>query len=340
MNIRFSLVIFIILTLALAVFSNAGAAEQKQIVQIAQWGATFGTSSYILATATSDISKKYHPWLRVSAAETPGNIYILKAIDKNPSLWTNTVATSGKVTEWLAAKSLPPFTEEIVGFRALLNLNVLSMWLVTFDPGIKTPQDLIGKKIALGLTTQINWGYEPGLLINEGWGLKDKVSITYAGTTPALHALLDRTAHATVIGVYMNPITYDYVPAPSLVELTASGKKFYHIPWGKECIEAAKAKLGIPLGTITIPKGTIKDQTEDIVTFVDTLHLSVRDLFPEEVAYEFVKMYIAHYKKFSDYHVVGKLITPEAMCYGFTKRELHPGAVRAYKEAGFTIPEK
>jgi hypothetical protein len=56
--------------------------------------------------------------------------------------------------------------------------------------------------------------------------------------------------------------------------------------------------------------------------------------FPEELAYEATKLILDNLKTFGEVHALGKLMSPEAMAYGAKPEDLHPGALRAYREAG------
>lgn len=315
----------------------SSAALAKEPFKLTFMGAGLSASSYIMGQASADVSNS-HPWLRVEARSTPGALYMMRALNKDAKLQKNTSGTWGNATMWLGTQGMPPFEKKVTGMKVLCNMNILSQWLVTMDPDIKTPEDVKGKKVALGKAAQVNWGYEPALMIETGWGLKDQVHISYVGPRPAVQAMIDGTADLAIVGVYLDPITFKFVPHPALSELIASGKKFHHVPWGKECIEKAKSETGIPIGIITIPDGKIEGQSGDIVTYADNLFVGVHESFPDDAAKEFVKLWMDNYKSFKDYHAVGKLVTPEGMHYGLSKSDLHPGAVKAYEEAGFSIP--
>ena len=56
--------------------------------------------------------------------------------------------------------------------------------------------------------------------------------------------------------------------------------------------------------------------------------------FPDELAYEITKMIIANIDKFSEYTALGKLMSRTALTFGWPQQDIHPGALRAYKEAG------
>jgi hypothetical protein len=52
------------------------------------------------------------------------------------------------------------------------------------------------------------------------------------------------------------------------------------------------------------------------------------------VAYEVTKLIIKNVSSFKDYHNLGKLMSKKALPIGWSPDRIHPGAVKAYKEAG------
>ena len=66
-----------------------------------------------------------------------------------------------------------------------------------------------------------------------------------------------------------------------------------------------------------------------------SLPIAVRSAnFPDEYAYEIIKMVIANIDKFAEFHALGKLMSPGALAFGWPQEQIHPGALKAYKEAG------
>jgi TRAP-type uncharacterized transport system substrate-binding protein len=45
-------------------------------------------------------------------------------------------------------------------------------------------------------------------------------------------------------------------------------------------------------------------------------------------------MIIENVGMFKEYHALGKLMSRESLAYGVDPSKIHPGALRAYKEAG------
>jgi hypothetical protein len=321
--------------LALAFLAiGAGVGFSKtEIITINLMSAPFGTGSYVLGAALEDISKKAHPWLRISHSESPGLILNIKKLDKEPELKKDTIVASTIGTIWLAEKGLQPFDKPYKGVKLLANYNLFAGWLASIKPDLNKPGDFNGKNIALGRATQISWAIQPEMIIRYGWGMADKIKLQYVGTDPAVPALLDGLADAIVIGIYLNPKTFEISLSPQTAELLASGKKINHISWGAEAIKKTR-ETGMPISLLTIPPNAVKGMEKPIDSFTDSVAWCAAPEFPEELAYEITKLIIQKCSEFGAYHNLGKLMAPDVLPFGWEANQIHPGALKAYKEAG------
>jgi len=313
--------------------SNVSLGADHPITTIYNISAPFGTSAYLLSSALDDISKKHHPWLRINHSETPGLVYNIRKLSKEPELKKNTFFTVTRGLDWLAQRGLSPYKEKHPGSLLIANYNLGVTWLATLNPNIKSAQDLVGKKIALGRTTQVIWGCEVDWLIKLGWGLDKKIKIQYVGVKEAPKALLDGLVDAAIIGGYVDPINWKFIPGPPTLEFLNSGKKIYHIPWGSDAVKKTIAG-NIKIVPLTLPAKTVKDQTADLEVFADPISWVAYPEFPADICYEITKMIIQNVSAFKEYHAIGGLMSLGALPYGWDPDTIHPGALRAYKEAG------
>jgi len=319
---------------AISTLLAAPAAVARDPVNVGLITAPFGTGSYVMGSALEEISKKKHPWLRISHAESPGFIFNVKKLDKEPELKRSMIVGSGAGVAGLAEKGDKPFDKNYAPLKLLANYSLGAYWLATLDPQIKTVADLAGKKVALGRAAQINWAVQPEWIMRYGYGLgKDKVNLQYVGTKEAVAALLDGTVDAAVVGGYFDPLTKKMELSPQTAEFIASGRKITHIPWGHLAINKAKDK-GMKMATITIPPNSIAGVTVPLEVAADTTSWMVVSEFPDELAYETTKLIIDNVKTFGEFHALGKLMSPAGLIYGWETSDIHPGALRAYREAG------
>lgn len=83
----------------------------------------------------------------------------------------------------------------------------------------------------------------------------------------------------------------------------------------------------------TIPAGTYPGQNEDIKTIALKLVVIVRDDISEDIAYNLAKAIYENHESFIDYHGSFAEFNPETM-HKDCGIELHPGAIKYYKEVG------
>ncbi len=323
------LAILIVMSLTAGLVRGA----DRPITEVYCLSSNVGTSAYLVSSALEDLSKKHHSWLRIKHSDSPGLVYDIKKLDKEPELKKNTFISVTRGLDWLAQRSLKPFDKKHDGVKMIANYNLGATWLATLNSEIKSGRDLIGKKIALGRTTQVIWGCEADWLIHLGWGIKDKAKIQYVGNKDAPKTLLDGLVDAAIIGGYIDPIQWQFIPGPPTLELLASGRTVHHIPWGKEAVEKTIAG-NIRIVPLTIPANTVKYQKEPLEVFADPITWVAYPEFPDEYAYEITKLIIKNVSAFKEYHAVGKLMSPKGLPFGWDREAIHPGSLRAYKEAG------
>ena len=193
-------------------------------------------------------------------------------------------------------------------------------------------KSLKGKKIAIGRGAQILWAIEPMWLIDKQLNMKEDINIEYVGTKPAMTALLDGMVDAAIVGGYVNPDGV-FVASPQTMELVASGKKLYNISWGKDAIQGIIDK-GYPVAPITIPANAVEGMDTPVDSFCDPIAWVGYPELSDEIAYKTTKLIIENVDKFIKYHALGKLMTPKSLVYGWPAEMIHPGALKAYKEAG------
>ena len=319
--------------LAFGGFGMSAQAADRAQVTVNLITAPFGTGSYVIGSALEQISKK-HPWLRIVSSESPGFVYNIKKLDSEPALQKTTIFGSGPVVAALAERGEKPFDKKYPAVKLLGNYNSGAIWLATLNPNIKTVNDLQGKKVALGRAPQINWAVEPKAVIEFGYGIPaNKINIQYAGPKEAVAALMDGTVDAAVVGGYLNPEKSQLSLSPQTMEFVASGRKIQHLGWSADAIEKTRAK-GIPINAYTVPANSIQGLDSPLPVFVDNNAWVASENFPDEYAYEIIKMVIANIDKFAEFHALGKLMSPGALVFGWPQEKIHPGALKAYKEAG------
>lgn len=300
------------------------------------YSAPFGKTGYVMGSACEDIIKKSDSGLTVTQEEGYGMFYNLKKLEAADPQTRSTMIIMGTMTSmWQAQNGKPPFTKPIAtDLRVLFLMYDSDSFFMSRDPNIKSVADFAGKTVTIGQKSQDVYGTFLYDHIDAGYGLADKVNVQWIGNAAALTSFKDGLADVTAADVLTNPVSGEAISGPAAIEVQASYDNVNWIGSSREVLERVIAKTGIPYDIVTVPAGTFKGQTEDFLTLGTPNFWGASLSMPEDVAYRFVTAIIKNVDQFQTYHAAGRLVTREALCHGLTPDQVHPGAYRAFKEAG------
>ncbi len=346
------LVIFLslmILTMMAVYVPSARAGENPghEIVRVPIFSTPMGSGLYEWWGIYERIFEKYHPWLRPIVQESPGFIYNLKMMANKKERWKEVIFAVNMPVMAAAEHAIKPFFDEPISgkpWKLLYPSNgcaTSAFFWVTLDPEIKNMMDFDGKRLGVGLKGQINFGLWPTVAV-ETLGINAKLE--YLGGAKAIDALLDGRVSAAQALVYYPHAQppgkkLEAHPLATLQRVIASRREFYYVSYGPEWIDRMKQQKGYTLAsTLKIEPGTLPKQTKELIAAgVEPSGWTVHETFPDEVAYEFTKFLIIHGNKLAKYTKIGEyFVIPEGTLSmkGFTEENTHPGAIRAFKEAG------
>ena len=126
------------------------------------------------------------------------------------------------------------------------------------------------------------------------------------------------------------------LPGAAITEMTVSRDSSL-ISLSDDCINHLNAELGtlsLDSGRSMIPKGTYKDQTDDVSTVVSAGELIINKDVPDNVAYTVIKIICENTKELYAINPANKNFIPETG-WKNVALPLHPGAEKYYKDAGF-----
>jgi len=160
---------------ALLLISHSAIAAPKKIDILMS---PSGSGPYLAWATMQNYSSDYTDKVAPIAVETPGFTYNVRYLASSPNLWENTIIGSGQVVEWAAKEGIAPFfpkpMEAVKDFRALGVMSRTSNMFVTLDPSVKSKDDFTGKRVAVGLLTQNEWGMHQRMML-DGWGITKKL---------------------------------------------------------------------------------------------------------------------------------------------------------------------
>lgn len=207
-------------------------------------------------------------------------------------------------------------------------------FFVTFDDELETIEDLKGKDLALGLRSQSDWGFFSRLFLEHGFDITpDNTAINHMTPGQLTQRLIDGNADAAVSVFAAEPKLKDWIIGGPLRQLEAAGDINY-IGIEPEKIEEINDKFGTTFLHVNVPAGTLPSQKQDLSVAINRGYKAVHETFSEEAAYKIVKAVLDIGEEMRELHPLWSIWSPDLMVHGLSPDNTHPGAIKAYKEAG------
>lgn len=299
-----------------------------------------GSGPYLAWATFQNYAPDHSDTISPVAVETPGFVYNVRYMAESPDLWENTIFGSGQIVEWAAGDGVAPFFPEPLeaaqDFQVLGVMSQTSNFFVALDEATQSTADFADKRVATGLLTQNEWGMHHRLVLDE-LGLTDQLaSFNALGPNENINALIDGQADIGAIVLHSaKDFKENLEPAPFRT-LESSGRDWHLIDIPESDLRQIIDSTGAPIMVRDVPGGTISGQPEGVTTFGNFMTLSAHRDFPEEKAYEVVKLWLEVGESIGEYSAIAEVWDPESiseMARLFPEK-IHPGAMRAYEEAG------
>ncbi|WP_220495761.1 TAXI family TRAP transporter solute-binding subunit [Oceanospirillum sediminis] len=192
------------------------------------------------------------------------------------------------------------------------------------DAGIKTIDDLKGKRVNIGNPGSGQRGTMEVLMAEKGWTASDFSLTSELKAAEQSKALCDNKIDAMVYTVGH--------PSGSIKEATTSCDSVIVEVSGK-AVDSLVSQNDF-YRTATIPAGMYRGTNQDVKTFgVGATFVSSAKV-PDEVVYTVVKSVFENFDTFRKLHPAFANLKKEEMVKDGLSAPLHPGAVKYYKEAG------
>ena len=299
-----------------------------------------GSGPYLAWATMQNYASDFTDKIAPIAVETPGFTYNVRYLASSPHLWENTIIGSGQVVEWAAKEGVAPFFPEpmdaVKDFRILGVMSRTTNLFVTLDSSVKSKDNFIGKRVAVGLLTQNEWGMHQRMML-DGWNITKKLkSFDALGPGQNINALLDGKADIGTLVTHSNRDFSFTLQAGPFKTLESAGRDYNFIDIDKRDIQSYIDKTGAPFSIQTLPANTVSNQPSPVTSFGNYTLLSVHKSFPEEAAYEMTKLWLESGIKLGKYSAIAKIWDKEtiATVTKISPENIHPGAIRAYKEFG------
>lgn len=291
----------------------------------------FGGTLYQMSYAFTEVVKKHVPDMKISAVETNGTGMGIVKASGAPA--TRIVAgTMVPVLEARAGKA--PFKRAFTDLKAIGNLSQNFQTLITFDKNIKTVDDLAGKKLGCGPKPTV-LGHNHSSIVTAGMKDPSSVKVSYMGWGNLRDAIMDGAIDAMILGVGTRPEP-PYSPVAVYGEMVASRGVPTFIDLTPEAVAKAAKIDGIEYQPQILKAGTIAPNVppRDIQTYHDMLGFYAFDQLPDDVAYTLAKTLYEKCAEMATYSAVAKGLWPDLVVPTLPDDQIHPGALKFYKEKG------
>lgn len=327
------LIVFVICIFLVLIFSGFSCAQSnQQVIDIAYLGGTWGE---IIAypIGTSDIINKFVPGIRTSIIKSVGaEMNTIMAADMAPNSVMYHTCSMDFVGSYYGVK---PWEQAYPNQRLLVSFTPGAMTLVGTVKGAEM-KDMVGKTISVLPLPSLQLSFVNNIL--EILDLTGKVKVVQLDFGPKEDALRDGVTNGLMANLY-GPSGYEAL-GPGMEEVRYAKKdQLYWIKLDKEVVAEACRKLKTGFGIREVsPEGLLPEETR--ATYAETLifsNIAVRADMDEDIAYKITKAILEHTDMYADYTPNGKYVNPQSIAesLGFARPEMiHPGSVKAYKEAG------
>jgi TRAP transporter TAXI family solute receptor len=311
------IIAFVLVCAVIFVASSAFAAASISIAT----GGTSGTYYPIGVAIAASVSKNPE----IQATPETGNAAVAN---------TNLVAdgevevafSQADVTAWAYNGEMMFEGKPLKNLRAIAALYPETIQIVVSkESGIKTLDDLKGKKVGVGAPGSGTEGDARSIFSTIGLKYDDmKVEFLDFGAVSSRFKDNQIDAGFTVAGV----------PTPNLMDLTTT-KDVTLLNFNKETLDKIIEANPFFVANV-IPSGTYRGVDTDTNTVSVMAILVTNDSVPEDVIYNFTKTLFENIADVQNSHAMAKNIKLETATNGLTA-PLHSGAAKYYKEAGLKL---
>ena len=284
-----------------------------------------GSNPYIMGSVIASVVNGKQDLVRLSAQTSGG-------YNENLSLVALEKATIGMtfMSDLIDAytgvgkfKKLP--RKEMFQQLRLLFPHALSTYhyVVRKDSGIRTWEDLKGKRFNINVPASSTRGINEALIRSLGYKLSD-FNIKALSTKESFHAVRDRIVDATG--------NTSAIGAGAMLELSTS-TPVHLLPISDEVFKRLNKSFRGTMVQVTIPANTYKGQTNPVKTFASPATLFVNKNLNADLVYQFVKAFWENHNTLAKENKNFKQVTLEIAATPM-KTPFHPRAAKYFRERG------
>jgi TRAP transporter TAXI family solute receptor len=311
----------------------------KDKVELAIYSARFGGVNYLAGVKMADLLTKKHPWIKATNLETSGSIENTKKDDGNAALLAKSFRAGTGTVFWPSVLGQAPLFDKKYNCKwAFTDAISLSGIFASTNPNIRKPGDLIGKKVAVGEKGSALY-VEALFTLRDCWGIWDQIKPEYLGFNAAKDALMDGLIDVVnAPGQWSGGTKLELHP---LMTEVIKLKPVYLISETQEDINKGMKATGWTVSTLKIPAGAFAPNvpSEEIIIYTNPLGFWAYPELSTDIVYEITKLAYDNISEINQVHNALKAMNPDTMAWlpAANESEVHPGALKFYKEKGMKM---
>ena len=306
-------------------------------VKIKIAGARVKDPWYAFSQALSNFINKKSTWLRAESVATAGLTANIELISKTPDEYIGLAPTSTTLHarpghDW--SKKRNPYT----GAAFIANLTTMTQLLVTFDPEIKSMQDLKGKTVDVG---RKGAGNTPDhLAVLKAYGVIDDVKLLHTGFGGGAKRMMDGFCDATFLIVNH---TYPHkIRKGRYIEQLETKKPVYYVGFDRDLLlKLRESEHGtVP---VRIPAGALgENQKNDLWGFNDPVYLMADKSMDPKIVEEVTRViFETSAEEWAKWHPQGEHMTTQFKTATPVPKIVspHPGTKAYYDKKGIAMTD-
>lgn len=313
----------------------ADAAPAKPTTQILIGGGRTADSWYAFAQALAKFINTQSKWLRAEVVSTAGISGNLDLVKEKPKEYIGLSSFSQ-----IHMRPGHPFGEKrgaYTGERFIAVSTSMTQCIVTYDPKIKTIQDLAGKTVDVGRKGAANTPDHEAIL--EKYGVLDKVKFVYTGYGGGADKLRDGLVDATIL-LFNHTYPRKFSKGGFIERLETRGP-IHYVGFDREKLLDLRKKEYATL-PVRVPAGSLdpKTQPNDLWAFNDPTFFMADESMDEDVVYEITRIiWETPVEEWAKWHPTGAHMTKEfkPAVPSLELYKAHPGAKKFYDEHGIKV---
>ena len=333
-KIILTVAVFIMLTLYIA---STACAKENMII----YSARFGGSQYFAGNVMADLINNNSEKYTATNLETSGSIENIKQDAGDAKALAQTIRLVLAINYYAATNGQVPFDQKYEDYRVTFSYSASAAGsFVVTDPKIQSVADLAGKKVGVGERGSAFMN-ETYFLLETCLGIWDEVKKEYLGYSAAADAFMDDLVDAIYAPGNLTS-SGSFNPQGGLQNMLTLKQGMHIVALDAEEIHHGTDKNNWPRfpmmqmkANAIAPNFPDKPKNCFLIQLVALVHKSV----PEEMVYELVKLCAENPERFREAHVNLSIMSPEVMAWlpVKTEAEIHPGALRYYKEQNIPL---